>query len=227
MVHLVVIIKEFMNSKIFLVALFFVIPWGIEAQDLKEGEEQEQERFLNYFTFGSYFDNGLHPGVKIGLSHVLGSKIKSRQYRFKSRGSAYGPKTKSIKYLLDGNVGMYTHPNNHIGTFVGFGFTRLRTEQRKLRTLAWSFGVNYLRRFYNIETYTVSENGKIEKVSFAGTNSLMFNLTPSFGKEVASKNDGQSWRWYIAPSLQFLKYNHSFFPNASLEIGATINLNRI
>lgn len=196
-------------------------------ENLQTETETETSKKINALSVGLYLDNGLHPGLKFGASHLLTTKFKSKKHRLNFRQKRYDNKVKEIKFLLDGNLGFYNHPNNHFGSFAGLGFTRMRmNDQNKkdeVRTFAWSFGVNYLRRFYNIETYELDSNGGIESVPFAGTNSVMFYVTPSFGKNYQLKS-GKTWRFFIAPSLQFLKYNHAFFPNASLEVGATLNL---
>lgn len=197
---------------------------NITAQEFKNNVETKPSNKLTGLRTGIYLENGLHPGLKLGTSYILKEKVKPRKHTFKFRQNKYGDKHKQIQYLADGNIGFYNHPNNHRGAFIGVGVTRLRTKTRKMKTLGWSFEVNYLRRFYKLETYELNEDGTTELIKGAGSNSLMFALSPSWGKVFGTKNGGEGWHLYVKPSLQMLKYNHAFFPNAALEIGINLNI---
>ncbi|MGB1217186.1 MAG: hypothetical protein ACPG5P_04880, partial [Saprospiraceae bacterium] len=98
------------------------------------------------------------------------------------------------------------------------------TAYNLVKTLAWSFEVNYLRRFYNLKTYELNEDGTVETLKGAGTNSLLFAIAPSWRKGFGTRGEEKAWYLYLKPSLQMLKYNHAFFPNATLEIGVNLNL---
>jgi len=183
--------------------------------------------FKDKFTgirLGLYGESVFHPGLKLGTSYILDEKEKNRKYLFKSREIKRGSQLKIIQVLADANAGYYNHPNNPLGIFLGLGITRMWTKTRKMRTLGWSFDVNYLRRIYNIPTIELNENGEVNEISGAGTNSIMFALSPSFGKIYGVDRDKKEWHFYIKPSLQILKYDFSFVPNFALEIGASLNL---
>lgn len=203
--------------------LCFILAFQVKAQAQKTDNSLTSKGFTG-LRIGMYVDNGVHPGLKFGTSYLYKEKIKVRKHRLKFLQKKRGDKTKIIHYMLDANAGFYNHPNNHLGTFVGIGYTRLRTKPRKMKTLGWSYEVNYLRRFYNIKTYELDESGNVNTVKGAGRNSLMFAIAPSFGKVLGTKKGGEGWHLYIKPALQVLKYNHSFFPNAALEIGGTFKL---
>ena len=128
--------------------------------------------------------------------------------------------------MLDGNAGFYNHPNNHLGTFVGLGLTRFRFKKRTGITYGFSFEFSYLRKFYNHKTYELSDDGTIKRVPLAGTNNVVFALSPSFGKIMGTKKGKKGWHLYLKPSLQFLTFNHSFAPNATLEIGVSANMTK-
>ncbi|MEO1714030.1 MAG: hypothetical protein AAFU60_11925, partial [Bacteroidota bacterium] len=133
---------------------------------------------------------------------------------------------KIIEYLLDGQVGGYNHPNNHVGVFAGLGFTRMRTNTSTWRTLGLSLEANYLRRSYSIPTVELSNQGGVLTVDGAGTNGLMFALAPSFGKLLGVRKGVRVWHIYAKPSLQFLQYDFGWFPNAALELGMSVQLQK-
>ena len=175
-------------------------------------------------SVGYYGENGIHPGLKIGTSYTFWSKEKIKTYRFKSRTEKYGSKNKLKELSLDFNLGGYSHPNNHSGYFSNIGITYLRTKTRKRRQLGVSFEIGYLRRFNKLTTYELDENGAIKKVNFAGNNALVIALSPIFAKEFEFR--ARHMRYFIKPSLQYLKYNEKFQPNATLEVGLVFNIAR-
>lgn len=170
-----------------------------------------------------FADNGVHPGLILGTSFVLKEKEKSRKYLFKSLQKKKLNQLKIIQYLIDGDIGFYNHPNNHLGIFVGLGLSRMQTYTTKMRTMGLSLKLNYLRRFYNIPTLQLNENGTITKIKGAGTNSFVVAIAPSFGKIVGFNKGKRKWHFYIKPNFQIIKYDFGFFPNAAIEIGATAN----
>lgn len=169
---------------------------------------------------GVFADNGVHPGLKIGTSFLLKENVRVRTYRAKSGNS----RTISINYTGDAQAGFYNHPNNHLGLFIGVGVSRIRKNTKSLFSRAWSFEVNYLRRQYNIETVELDENGELSVVNGAGNHSLMLALSPSISRVFGTKNGGDGVEIYLKPSLQMVKYNHGFFPNAAIEFGIGLYL---
>jgi len=208
---------------------FSLLPTDSTAQKMRKSIEKEGKKFTG-LRAGFYTDNAVHPGLKFGTSYLLKEKEKERKRRLKFVQNKRGNKVKQIQYLADGNVGFYNHPNNHTGVFLGIGLTRHRVKVRKkrkgqkIKTLGWSLEANYLHRFYNIKTYELDENGAIQTVPLAGSNSLMFAISPAFGRIYGIQNGGKGYEIFIKPSLQMLKYNHAFFPNASLEVGINLNI---
>lgn len=168
----------------------------------------------------SYFgDNFKNPGLRLGTSYILHKKVKLKTR--KGRASANKKsKTKVIHYKLDGNLGFYNQPNNHFGIPIGIGLTRHKNvNERKLST-GLSFEINYLRRFYNIDTYDIDENGNIEELGLAGNGGLAFTLAPLFERAFGPKD----LIVFIKPMIQFNKYNHAFAVNYAFEIGVTLNV---
>ncbi len=182
----------------------------------------ESTKGLRGIDVGLFLENGLHPGLNFGASYLIKERIISKSRRSDSRQEKLGNRTKVIQHLVEGNLGFYNHPNNHFGTFIGIGFTRLRIKTRKMKTFGWSFDMGYLRRIYNIKTYELNEDGTIETIGGAGNNSLMFAIAPTFGKIYGTKKGGNGWHLYFKPNLLIQKYNHTFAPNIAIEIGTTL-----
>ncbi len=173
---------------------------------------------------GYFADNGVHPGLKLGTSMLLKEVVKVRTYRSSASPNGKASKTLYRQYLGDAQVGFYHHPNNHNGFFVGLGVTRKLSSSKTYFSRAWSFEVNYLRRAYNIETFEIDGNGELKSVDGAGNNSLMFVLSPTLARVFGKRNGNEGVEIYVKPSLQVLKYNHAFFPNAAIEGGFVLNL---
>lgn len=173
---------------------------------------------------GYYGDNALHPGLKVGTYYTILSKEKSKNYRLNYRQNKYGNKRKLKELNMDLNLGFYSFSNNHLGVFTNTGLTYLRTKLRKGRQFGLSFEIGYLRRFNKLTTYELSNEGEISEVKFAGTNAIMFSLSPVFGKQF--KFNDKTLRYYVKPSVQLITYNEKLQPNASLELGMVFNLNK-
>ena len=170
-----------------------------------------------------YGDNLIHPGLKLGTSYLLGSKVKTKVHKWKGLESKRGNKVKQIDYTTDLNFSFYNHPNNHSGLLLGLGATRLRTNTRKNRSLGWSAEVSYLRRVYNVSTYELGEDGSLQEISLGGNNGVVLSISPSFGKVIKPQVYGRNIRIYGRPILQVLTYNHAWSPNAAFEFGVTLN----
>lgn len=204
--------------------LFCTLDTQAQSSSLRLGNQHSLKDRFTGIRAGLFADNGVHPGLKLGSSYLLGEKARNKKYLFNPSRRKNEIHMMLIQYLADGHVGFYNHPNNHTGVFVGVGFTRMKTHVTKLRTFGLSFEANYLRRIYNIPTLELDGNGGILEIGGAGTNSVQFTLAPSFGK-LFRVGPGQRYlHLYLKPHLQWLQYDFRFFPNASLEIGAQMNL---
>ena len=93
---------------------------------------------------------------------------------------------------------------------------------RKKRQIGLRFETGYLRRANKFKTFELDENGLIKEKKFGGNNAITFALSPIFGKVISISD--HSTRLYVAPVLQLAQYNHTWLPNASLEIGLVFNL---
>lgn len=173
-------------------------------------------------SVGVYGENGIHPGVKMGTFYTFRSKEKYKKHLFKGLQGKYGDKTKLKELSLDYNLGFYSHPNNHTGYFTNIGITYLRTKMRKNRQFGLSLEIGYLRRANKLETYTLNNEGLIERVGGAGNNGLVVGFSPIFAKEF--KNN--STRLFFKPTLQVQSLNHTWVPNAVMELGLVFNIHR-
>lgn len=209
--------------KILLTFGCLVVTLNLLAQESEEKNPTINSRSsgLMAIQVSPVFENLLHPGLRVGTNYLIKDRVKTKKRLFKSRQEKLGSKSKNIQYLADGHLGLYNHPNNHTGVYLGVGFTRLRITNRKNITLGWSFELSYLRRFYNLKTFELTENGSIKQVRAAGTNNVMLTIAPSIGKIYSSKKKEEAWGLYFKPSLLIQSYIHTFVANPLLEIGTT------
>lgn len=209
-----------MNLKLLaaLITASLLISCSLAAQETESGGNPNTIPLrISYFG-----DNLIHPGLRIGSSLPLARKVKVKTYRSKKSGSAKKSKTKLIEYTFDGNIGFYTQPNNHFGIPVGIGLSRYRTINEKKFSTGWSFEINYLQRLYNIDTYTIDDDGNIEELTTAGNGGLAFTLAPMLRRSFGQKNMVA----FVKPMIQLNKYNHSYNINYAAEFGISLNLRK-
>lgn len=169
----------------------------------------------------SYFgDNTLNPGLRVGTSHTLLRQVKVKTYKSQKKKSKKGSKTKVIQYKIDGNLGFYNQPNNHSGLIFGTGITRHKNKNERKLSTAFSFEINYLQRFYNIETFEIDETGEITELGLVGNGGLAFALAPSVERSFGENE----WIVFFKPGLQMVKYNHAYALNYFVELGLSLNL---
>lgn len=200
-----------------LIALLLMFSTSITAQD------EDTESLNNGWPLrvAYYGDNGQNLGIRAGTSYVLHQKVKVKTRKSK-RGIAKkgASKTKLIQYKVDANLGFYNQPNNHSGLIIGTGITRYKNKNEKRLSTAWSFEINYLSRFYNIDTYEIDEDGSINELALSGNGGLVFALAPSFERKFGKKE----WIIFLKPIAQAVKYNHAFYANYAIEFGTYLNL---
>lgn len=174
----------------------------------------------------SYFgENVIHPGLKVGLDYTLDERVKVRVHRNAKRAQKHGAITKRKQWFVAANTAFYNHANNHSAWMLGaeIGRRRIREAKGKAKVRAFSLGMGYLQRIYNIDTYTLNEDGSLEE--FGGGQSQFYtSLAASFGRDL-SIND-KPVAWFVKPSVFLIvPHTHSITFNAALELGITYYLN--
>jgi len=208
--------KYFQFFKILVLILLFGI--SANAQDLEPGSNNNGLPL----RIAYYGENMVHPGLRVGTSYVLHRKVKVRTRIFKFLQDKRGSMTKVIQYKLDGNLGFYNHPNNHTGLLMGAAITRHKNKNESQFSTAWSLGINYLHRFYNIETFQIDANGTIDQIGLGGNGGLMLALAPSMERAFGEKGHIV----FVKPAIQLVKYNHTYFSNAIIEFGISLKLSK-
>lgn len=171
----------------------------------------------------SYFgENGIHPGVKLGLEYPLSQKEKVKKRWTAKRQDRKGPKTFRKEWALIGNVGFYNHPNNHSGLLISPEIAWRRTKMHKKGNFfGASLGLGYLQRFYNIPTYELGSN---EPIGGAGKGQFLSTFSIAFGRDLMVKRD-MPLKWYVKPSVMVvMPYNHTVVATPVLEIGVSYPL---
>lgn len=173
---------------------------------------QAQSLPINVSYFG---ENGLHPGLKIGVEYSFWEKEKTKNRWLFNRNDKLGAKTKTKELLATANLGFYNHANNHTGIFLTSEIGYRRTKHRKGGFLETSLGVGYLQRIYNIDTY---EAGSTEPFR-GGQGQFLTTLSFGFGRDLSYRRD-LPLSWYVKPTIMLATPQaHIAVPNAALEIG--------
>lgn len=199
-----------------IMSLWLLFNTSVNAQSLRI-----QDLPINISYFG---ENGIHPGLKLGIEYPLASREKEKERLFRKRQEKRGSKLKTRELFLTGNIGSYIHPNNHLGVFVGTDIGARRIKGKNGNFVELNLGIGYLQRLYTIDTYTLDANESLQRIGAAGNGSFMLGLAPSFGRDLSVKK-GRSVKWFVKPGLQITRYNHSFLPNGFLELGVQFRLN--
>ena len=207
-----------MYMKQFTIILVFWLCSGhiLLAQNLGIGDLPIQ---ISYFG-----ENGIHPGLKIGIEYPLVNRKKERERFFIKRQEKFGSKVRFRQLFLSGSIGTYFHPNNHLGLFVGTELGTRKIKDKHGNFIEFNLGVGYLRRFYTLDTFSLDANESLQQIGAAGNGSFMISIAPAFGRDLSIKK-GKALRWFIKPGLQFSRYNHRFLPNGFLELGLQLRIN--
>ena len=173
----------------------------------------------------AYFgENVIHPGLKIGLDYTLTEEVKVRIRRNAKRAQKHGSITKRKQWIVLGNGAFYNHPNNHSALMLGaeIGRRRIREAKNKHKVRAFTLGVGYLQRIYNIDTYTLDEDGTLEQFK-GGQSQFYTSVAMAFGRDLSSKD--LPIAWHVKPIMFLIApYSHSITFNAALELGITYQL---
>lgn len=169
-----------------------------------------------------YGDLSIHPGFRLAGYYNFKSFEKSKNRILSKRQDKKGTKVKNKLYYGIISAGVYSHANNHNGWSgnIGVGYERVKARNGNL--FGYSLTTGYLFRDYKFDTYTLEENN-IEKISLAGSGGVVFSIAPHFGRDLSIKTS-IPLKLVLKPIIQVMKYNHSFAPNAALELEFIYNL---
>lgn len=195
-----------MKNILFIVCAICFFAMNVQAQDLP----------INISYFG---ENGLHPGLKIGVEYNLFESEKTKNRWLFNRNDKLGPKVKTRQLFVAGSLGFYNHANNHTGVFLLPEIGYRRTQHRKGSFLEASFGLGYLQRIYNIDTYELGEDGQPVDLGTSGQGQLLTTFSVGFGRDLSHRRD-IPMSWYVKPTIMLATPQaHTAIPNAALEIG--------
>lgn len=154
--------------RLFLIITFILSIHQVFAQDTLLNSKIQG---ISISYFGEYLT---HYGIKIGTEYSLKITNKTKI----KRNSKEIPKRK--EHFITGNIGSYVHKRNHVGLFINseIGYRRTRNKGFKYEFL---IGVGYLHTFLQGDTYTVSDDGAVDKVNLAGQSNLMIPISCGLG----------------------------------------------
>lgn len=170
---------------------------------------------------GSYYGNSLwNPGLKVGATYLWKERTTSKT---KTRGKKEISKIKKYQLLLAGNLGFYVDPKSHLGVFNHYGISyRKINAEGKQKTIGIS-PLGYYRSFLP-ETYEVSENESVRKVTLPGRSYYSPVLTLGYGKTRGEKKLNE---WFFNLNIMILyPYNADFLPLLNLEYGYSFDLKK-
>jgi len=175
-----------------------------------------QDTLLNNKIQGisiSYFGENLtHYGIKIGTEYSLKITNKTKI----KRNLKEIPKRK--EHFITGNIGSYIHKRNHVGLFINseLGYRKTRNNGFKYEFL---IGVGYLHTFLQGDTYTVSDDGTVDKVNLAGQSNLMIPISCGLGYDF-NYHYKKPFSINLKPSF-FIQYpyNHAIAIRPTIDLG--------
>lgn len=174
-----------------------------------------------------YGENLTHPGLKIGAEYVYKYKMKEgRKFSlinaddFTEHFSERRPfRQKGVRLNLAG----YYHRSNHTGFHLSAEIVKRRITRRKW-TREFTAGVGYLRTFYFVPTYEVSDDGDVSKVPLAGRNYLAPQFSAFLGKDYTLRYNNVVSVYGGLTLFVLIPYNHLFNANYCFELGMRYKL---
>ena len=171
---------------------------------------QESTSFLQDWHLGiSYFGNNLwNPGLQFLGEKVIKEKMVSNVRKDKT-------KIKFKQHVIDAKLGFYYDNPTHLAMFNNYTYN-FRRVRNKGKFISIGAGPGVTRVFLP-ETYTVNNQGKVEKVKFPGR--TYFTPVFSLGTGRLWKRSGTNpWQLKIHTFVQ-LNHNNGFLPLLNVEYG--------
>ncbi len=164
----------------------------------------------------AYMGSLIYPGFKIGIERP--SKVIQVE-----KTKSWGTKTILKERYWTYNFGFYHHKTFHTNLF-------LLVERQMRRQNSGGFfvefapGLGYSRTFLDGITYTVNENGVVNKKSLAGYNYAMLSLGGGCGYDFSRKTK-MPFKMYLKTSaLIMAPYNSFLYVRPTAELGIIYSL---
>jgi hypothetical protein len=174
------------------------------------------------FNASYYGETVWYPGLKVGAEYIISEKKKDIIKTSKKRGEFTKIKTNQI--IITGNMGYYWQPHNYSSLFINSAILYRHIINKGFQ---YNFGISPLgmNTFFFNETYEVSEDGEVKKVSMP----TRFFYSPSLimGLGHTMKNERLS-AWFLNLHVTgLLPYNNAVNLLAALEFGFRFNIEKI
>ncbi len=166
----------------------------------------------------SYYANMfINPGLSVGTEIILTEKTTKASKKTVLRSQNNLSRN---TWLLNGQVGGYTHLYNHSVLFTNYEIRYSRTTKRG-RKFFGGIGLGIERSFLP-ETYEVTENGTVEKITLPGH--FYAGPTISMGMHVKRRFFAAQNELFMEVQVPFLiDYNNTLLPKINVAFGMLIN----
>ncbi|NUQ25068.1 MAG: hypothetical protein HUU34_14060 [Saprospiraceae bacterium] len=159
----------------------------------------------------AYLGSVAYPGFKIGVE--LPYKVIQIE-----KAKRKGVKTFSSEYYLSANLGYYHHTTFHDNFFL-----LIEWQKRRQKASGWFWemapGAGYSRTFLGRETYTVSDEGIVDKKTLAGYNYALISFSYGGGYNFSIKKKNPLKTYGKISLLGLFPYNSFIYLRPTVEVG--------
>lgn len=190
--------------------LFFIIILSNTAT------AQENEYTPSTRIRGAYMGSIIYPGFDLGVE---------RPYKVTQVNTVQSAGIKTIykERYFSYNFRMYYHQTYHTNFLIQVEWVARRQYSKGL-FLQKNFGIGLSRTFFDGETYTVSDDGKVSRVPMAGNFYGLLNMGGSIGYNFEMKKNKQ-FSIFLKPDLiLMMPYNRFILPRPTIELGVSYKI---
>ncbi len=159
----------------------------------------------------AYLGSVVYPGFKIGIERPY--KIVQVEKAKKRRTKVF-----SKERSLTANLGYYHHTNYHDNFFL-----LIERQKRRQKASGWfseiAPGIGYSRTFLGGETYTVSDEGVVDKKTLAGYHYALLSVAFGGGYNFSIKKEKPLKIYGKISLLGLLPYNSFAHLRPTVEVG--------
>jgi len=206
-----------MKTTVIIAIVIFIFNVQLFAQSDTIKQQKFNPEKLS-FNASYYGETGWYPGLKIGAEYIIFEKKKYKTKHSKRKGEY--TKTKTNQFIITGNLGFYWQPHNYTSVFTNFAILYRRTANKGFQ---YNFGISPLglNSFFYNETYTVSDNGDVNKKFLSARFFYSPSIIMGFGHTMKHKLTA----WFLNIHLTgLLPYNNAVNFLAVLEFGFRFNI---
>jgi len=184
-------------------------------------EAQEKQIFPKHQVGIAYLGSSFtRPGIVLSHQYHLWGVDKTKENK---KGKI---KPRFFELSLFNRTGFYNHKQNHLAFMLSTGaqFSFFRKEGAFI-----SLGpqIGFQQRLLNEDTYTVSENGLVERKRFSGNSLFTIGLQSRIGKDFSYNNPDNHFGWYLGSNLLWsMPFGIGVINSSLIELGIFYSLSK-